>query len=116
VVDPTKYGIDDGKNRKDEMGAYIKSHFKFDLTKDILVENKLDFFSNFLESPQNIDVNWELNIGLKINSHMNTTISTHLIYDDDIEVPVYDTDGVKISTTKSIQFKEVLSIGFSYKF
>ena len=98
------------------MGAYIKSHFKFDLTKDILVENKLDFFSNFLESPQNIDVNWELNIGLKINSHMNTTISTHLIYDDDIEVPVYDTDGVKISTTKSIQFKEVLSIGFSYKF
>jgi hypothetical protein len=44
-----------------------------------------------------------------------------MIYDDDIDIPVYFLeegervrDGDKV--TKRIQFKEMLSIGFSYKF
>jgi len=119
VISAAKYGIENGKSKKEEMGAYLKTYFKIDLTKDILVENKIDLFSSYIKNPQNIDINWELNVSLKINSHINTRISTHLIYDDDIDVPLYDViNGVKekVGTSKRIQFKEVLSLGFSYKF
>ncbi len=60
---------------------------------------------------------------MKINKYISTNISTHFIYDDDIDIPVYDEDGTpsinelgEQKTTKHLQFKEVLSVGFSYKF
>ena len=51
--------------------------------------------------------------------HMSANILLHFIYDDDIEIPVYETINgkkTKVGTTKSLQFKELLGIGLSYKF
>ncbi len=46
---------------------------------------------------------------------MDAVISTHIIYDDDVKVPLFNNEGVKIGTGPRLQFKEVFSIGFSYK-
>jgi hypothetical protein len=64
-----------------------------------------------LHNPQNIDVDWQNLITMKINSWLNANISAHLIYDDDITIT--DKDG---NSGPRTQFKEVLSIGLSYKF
>ncbi len=122
-VAPEKFGLETGSLLKKELGAYFKANYKIDFTKNILLENKLDLFSNYLIHPERIDVNWEVSLVMKINKYISTNISTHLIYDDDIDIPLYNKDGSPLLnedgvqvTTKHVQFKEVLSVGFSYKF
>ena len=118
-IDQTKYGLNTDETVKKELGAYFKIQYKFKITDDINIENKLDLFSNYRDNPQNVDINYEMNILMKINEFINTTIHIHLIYDDDVRVPVYKKiNGIntKVGTTKKIQFKELLSIGVAYKF
>ncbi len=121
TIDRTKYGLKQDMWYKGDFGGYIAAKWRANLHKNIVMDNKIELFSSYLYKPQNIDVDWEFSIVLKATKYISTTISTHLIYDDDIEIPVYNViDGVKIKdetkTTKAIQFKELLSVGFSYKF
>ena len=61
---------------------------------------------------------------MKVNEVLRTTISTHLIYDDDVvlekEPETTQTNDQGVTTTipavlgPGTQFKEVLSIGVSY--
>jgi hypothetical protein len=79
----------------------------------------LDLFSNYFKNPENIDVNWDLLLNMKVNKFISASISTALIYDHDIPVGIYHTvKGVKIQTGAGprTQFKEVFALGFSYKF
>jgi hypothetical protein len=115
----TKYGIPAGKKTRKELGAYVKSIYSFDLNKDIHVQNKINLFTNYLNDPQNVDIDWELTVKMKVTELINTTISTHMIYDHDVDFPVYDmVDGeeVQVGTTKKLQFKELLSVGVSFRF
>jgi len=116
LIDQTKYGVASNKRVYREVGAYVKTRFLHNFNDDISVENKLDLFTNYSHNPQNIDINWEVVLRMKITYYLSATISTHLIYDDDVNVPVYDNEGVKIGEGPRLQFKELLSLGFSYKF
>ena len=89
------------------------------IAKNITLSSKLDLFTNYFKNPQNIDVSWDVLIGFKVNKFVSASINTTLIYDHDIPVPIYHTvNGVKTKTDSGprTQFKEVLAIGFSYKF
>lgn len=110
--------ITQGKKIRNELGGYIRAQFKRDIAKNVNLSTKLELFSNYLENPQNIDVNWEVLLNMKINKFLTANITTQMIYDHDIPVPVERTiDGVKVmGTGPRLQFKEVLSLGFSYKF
>ncbi|MBK8927730.1 MAG: hypothetical protein IPM74_17965 [Crocinitomicaceae bacterium] len=81
------------------------------MMENITITSKLSLFSNYANNPQNIDVNWENLIEFKVNKYISATLATHLIYDDDIDIT--DADG---NTGPRTQFKEVIGIGFSYKF
>ncbi|HLN55611.1 MAG TPA: DUF3078 domain-containing protein [Bacteroidales bacterium] len=119
------FGVDPGKTVKSEMGAYLrviytKNDFKNEFLKNVSFTTKMDLFSNYLENPQNIVVNWENLIAMKINKFISASINTQLIYDDKIKVP-FDRNGNDIIETgevvgSKIQFKEILGIGFSYNF
>lgn len=115
LIDQTKYGIDKKRKAKNEMGAFIKARFKYNFNDDISLENKLSLFMNYVKNPQNIDIDWEVILRMKITFYMDAVISTHIIYDDDVKVPVFNDEGVKIGIGPRLQFKEVFSIGFSYK-
>ena len=115
-IDQTKYGLDPDRKIKSEMGGYVKAKFLLKFNDDISLGNKLTLFTNYLENPQNIDINWEATLKMKINYNINANISTHLIYDDDIQVPIFDNEGIKIGSGPRVQFKEIISIGFTYKF
>lgn len=110
--------IKDGKLVRTELGGYLRFAYKKDIVKNVNFATKLELFSNYIENPQNIDVNWEVLIGMKVNKYLTANISTQLIYDHDIPVPVErEINGVKeMGTGPRLQFKEVLSVGFSYKF
>jgi len=117
--DPTKYGLEKDQNVKKELGAYVKSIYKYELNEDINLENKINLFTNYLDKPQNVDIDWELTVNMKITDLITTTINTHIIYDDDINFPVYkkiNGEEVVVNEVPKIQFKELLSVGVSYKF
>ncbi len=119
LVDETKYGLDEDTRIKNEKGAYLKVIYKFKLDDNIFVNTKLDLFSNYSHNPQNIDINSEMKVNMKINKYLSANILLHFIYDDDIEIPVYETingEKTKVGITKALQFKESLGIGLSYKF
>ena len=92
-----------------EFGARAVAKFQYPLAKNIDFNSKLELFSNYLNHPERIDVDWQNMLVLKVNDWLNANISTQLIYDYDI--PFYDEAGVRIEGSK-VQFKEVLAIGF----
>ena len=92
-----------------ELGARAVAKFQYPLAKNIDFNSKLELFSNYLNHPERIDVDWQNMLVLKVNDWLNCNLSTHLIYDYD--VPFYSENGLKIKGSK-VQFKEVLAIGF----
>lgn len=107
----------DGATIRYEVGGFIKLQYKRDLFENVKFSTKADFFSNYLENPQNIDINWETLIAMKINDFLSASITTHLIYDDDIMFDVdRNDDGIADGKGPRTQFKEVLSLGVQYQF
>jgi len=101
-IDQTAFGVDADEKIKKEVGSYIKILHKWNLTKEISMENKLEFYSSYSNNPKNIDIDWQFILNLPINQYLTTTVSTYLISDDD--------------TGSRVQFKENLAVGVSYRF
>ncbi len=110
--------IKDGKTIRYEFGGYLKMTFKKDIFKNVNIQTKLELFTNYLNHPENIDVNLEAIITMKVNKFLSCTVNTQLIYDHDIPVPVTrEINGISIEGIgPRLQFKEVLAIGIAYKF
>jgi hypothetical protein len=111
------FGLDPGQTVRAEFGALIKAAFKDEILKNVVLDTKLELFSNYFENPQWVDVNWDVLLTLKVNEYISATLMTQLIYDRDIEFGV-DTsgDGVFDTFEPRVQFKEILGIGFAYTF
>ena len=103
------FGLDPGQTVRAEMGANIKLAYKKEILKNVEIDTKLNLFSNYLENPQYVDVNWDLLLTFKVNEFISASLMTQLIYDYDIKFgPAMDED--------RIQFKELFGIGLTYKF
>ena len=106
-----------GLTTRAEYGGYLRAFFNKDIMKNVNLQTKLELFSNYAETPENIDVNWEVLIAMKVNKYISATISTQLLYDDDIDIAVdNNNDGLIDAIGPRTQFKEVLGVGLSYKF
>lgn len=102
-----------GENFRYEFGASLTAMYKTRFAQDkIGFSTRLQLFTNYLDEPDHIDVNWEGLLSFKINDYLNASISTLLIYDHDITI-TEEVDG-EIQAGPRTQFKEVLSIGFAY--
>jgi len=123
LIDQTKFGIEKEKKVKQEMGLQLVVNNKVNPFKDLTIVNNIRLFSNYLNRPQNIDVDWELTLDQKINWFFTIRLNLHLIYDDDIrftvfdseELPVYLPDGSEKTVAKA-QFKEFIGLSLQFKF
>ena len=100
-----------GKKIRYEFGARLAAKMKYTQMQNVDFESKLELFSNYLDHPQYIDVDWQNLFVMKVNSWLNCSLGTHLIYDYDI--PFFDEAGARIEGSK-VQFKEVLSVGILF--
>ena len=48
--------------------------------------SRLSFYSNYLKDPQNIDINWDVQLNMAINKWFACNITTNLIYDNDTKI------------------------------
>lgn len=104
--------VQDAKQYKGAFGAKLLMTLSYELAKNINLSTKLELFSDYLDHPQNIDVNWQTLIELKVNSWLNVNISTELVYDDDTIVK--NSDGKPLGPRT--QFKQMLMLGIGYTF
>ena len=111
------FGVEPGKNFRPELGAYANIAYKKDeIVKNVNFMTKLDLFTNYLKNPQNIDISWEALLVLKVNEFISATVNTLLLYDDDILIKIDEGSEGEPVLGKRAQFKEVIGVGFTYKF
>jgi hypothetical protein len=123
MIDQTKHGIEAGKRAKQEMGTQLVVYNKVSPYKDLTIQNRLRLFSNYMNKPQNMDVDWELIMDQKINWFFAIRLNLHLIYDDDVHFSVLDSEGVPVllpdGSEKKVartQFKEFIGLSLQFKF
>ena len=102
LSDAGAFGVDPGKTSRMELGFYGSVYHKAPIMKNITLENILNVYSNYMEEPQNIDINHQLSLLMQVNKYISANLNLHTIYDDNM--------------SKDIQFKEVFGVGFNYAF
>ena len=93
------FGVDGGANSKFFFGASISGFFKTQLMTNITLENKYNFYVNYLEKTQNIDIDLNTNLRMKVNDWISVNFVIHLLYDDDL--------------IQRLQMRELFGAGFN---
>jgi hypothetical protein len=107
------YGVDSTKSSRAEFGAFMQARFKKEIVKNVTLDTYLTLFSNYLENPEKIDVNWDFLLDFKVNDWLAANFVVQLIYDDDIRFGIDSTgDGVNDSSEARVQIRQALGIGF----
>jgi len=96
------FGVEEGKGSRLELGFNASGAFKFDLMENVTMENIIGLYANYLEDPQNIDIDYTMNIAMKINKYLSTNLIFQTIYDD--------------NAYKGFQIREVFGVGVNYSF
>lgn len=102
LADAGAFGVDPGENLRFEIGAAISGYYKFNLVTNVTVENILNLYSNYLEDVQNVDLDYQINIAMKINRWLSSNITLHTIYDD--------------NAFRGFQTRQLFGLGFNYGF
>lgn len=145
-VDETRYGLNKGKVFRPEFGWYFRANVEKEVFKNVIVKSQLELFLNYLDKKhtdniattykddadptkgtyytnvgtydnrKNVDINWQTWITFKINKYLQASLELQLIYDYDIAVPKYKTDGVTSYSGRGAQFREGFNLGLGYMF
>jgi hypothetical protein len=107
------FGVEPGNNLRAEMGATVKAQLKKDIMKNVTLDTKVDLFSNYLDQPKNIDVDWTFKIIMKVNDYLSANLITQLIYDNDVKI---QGDDENVPPSPGLQFMESFGVGLTFKF
>lgn len=106
------FGNDPGQKVRTQFGAAVKIQFKKDIAENINLDTRLELFSDYLNNPQNVIVNWDMILDMKVNKLISAKLTAALIYDDNIII--VDSNGIPLGPRT--QFKEMFGVGLSLKF
>ena len=101
---------EDIRTAKAELSAVFKADIAVKVNDNFAYTSQLVLFSNYLDHPENIRVNWDNRFDWKIAKYFSLTLTTNMIYDDKVMI-FSDKDGL---TKQRVQFKESLLFGFTY--
>ncbi|MFD0992703.1 DUF3078 domain-containing protein [Tenacibaculum geojense] len=96
------FGVEANETLRYELGAAVSAYYKFTLMENVSVENILNLYSNYLEDPQNVDLDYTVNVVMKINKYLSANLALQAIYDD--------------NAFKGFQTREVFGLGVNYGF
>ena len=96
------FGVEEGKSSRYEIGGSIGAYYKFNLMKNISMENILNLYSNYLEDAQNVDLDYTMNMVMTINKFISANLTYQAIYDD--------------NAFRGLQTRQVFGLGVNYIF
>lgn len=95
------YGLErDGQSVRTELGAMVNVLYKLKLFKDATFINQINFFSNYLQHSERVDINYSGSLNLKFNKYITTVVTLEMMYDHD--------------QIKRLQRKQTLGVGITY--
>jgi hypothetical protein len=101
-VDGDYFGVDQGESSRFELGASVSAYLKYELTTNVSMEHNLSLYSNYLDKPGNVDIDYLLNLDMSINRYLSANFIFQAIYDD--------------NTVGAFQIREVFGAGLTYTF
>lgn len=104
------YNVDPERKVRFDLGALISAKYKKEIARNVTYSTRADFYSNYLDDPQNIDVFWTNSFHLKVNKWLIVNYNFDLIYDDDVKL--FGANHNKAAT----QLRSQLGVGFAAKF
>lgn len=103
IINIADFGLD-SQSISNEVGSSLRMLWKWKPLKEIELETKFYFFTNYKQ----IETELEVNVDFIINRFMSAKLMLHPRYDGTI-------DAVNKEKSK-LQFKEVISVGFAHTF
>lgn len=94
------FGVEANESTNFELGASVSGYAKFNIVENVTVENILALYSDYLDKPQNLNIDYTLNINMKINSFMSANFTFQAIYDE--------------NAVSSVQIRETIGVGLNY--
>ena len=108
--------LEHGSKFRMEIGAQLIANVNYEIFKNVVFNSKLIVFYDYMQNRDfnalgkeygcRFDFDWDNALVLKVNDWLNCNITARLVYDEDI---------TPIEGESFLQFKEVLSVGISYK-
>ena len=98
----SSFGVEQGETSRVEFGAAVNGYYKFQIMENVTFENILNLYSNYLEDAQNVDLDYQLNVVLKVNKYLTTNFAFQTIYDD--------------NAFRGFQTRQVIGLGVNYTF
>ncbi|MCK5816322.1 MAG: DUF3078 domain-containing protein [Flavobacteriaceae bacterium] len=95
-------GVSAGESYLYEFGLNLRTYYKVELAENVSFENILTLYSNYLEKPQNVDLDYTLNIVLTVNKWLSTDLTFQTIYDD--------------NSYRGFQMRETFGLGVNLNF
>ncbi|MBC7606759.1 MAG: DUF3078 domain-containing protein [Burkholderiales bacterium] len=96
------FGVKEGESIRYELGFYASLYYKLNLMTNVSAENTLNLYSNYLENPQNVDVDYSLAVVMRINRYLSANILFQAIYDD--------------NAFEGLQTREIFGVGINFGF
>ncbi len=117
LIDPvTGEILEHGSKFRMELGAQLIANVNYEIFKNVVFTSKLVVFYDYMQTREfnaldkeygcRLDFDWDNAIVMKVNDWLNCNVTARLIYDEDIK---------PIDGDSFLQFKEVLSVGISYR-
>ena len=96
------YGVPEGKRSIYGIGLNMSAYLKFKLMDNVTVENIIALYSDYIDNPQNIDVNHQANFEVDVNKYLSVNLTLHLKSDT--------------NASSKIQFRQLFGLGVNYTF
>ena len=116
LINPLNFGLEPGKKRLWEPGLIVKTSWHYPIIENITYDTKAEIFNNYNYTLQKFNIDWEQTLVLQVTQYISTRIMTQLIYDYNVKFPITDDSGTVIAQKAKWQFKELIAVGFNYKF
>ncbi len=115
IVKASNFGIDDGKKGRQEIGGSVEFVSKYDIKDKFSGRSRLLFFSNYIDNPQNVDLNWNTSLTYHFSRIFSVSFSLDMAYDDDVDIKIKELDDGTNVYSKRLQIKEFLGFGLTYR-
>jgi hypothetical protein len=109
--------IEEGESVRTEFGLQFTNRFSKEVFENVNLKHRLNLYSDYLNKFGNIDVDWQINVNLKVNDFIKANVGSQIRYDDDVKYKEdFDGDGELETTGPRLQFKQTLGVGVVYEF
>ncbi len=103
-VKGTDYGLKEGERTQHNVGSSLRLEYTWKPVREIAIETRFYMYTNYKE----VEMDLEVNCDFIINRFLSARLMVH---------PRYDTSVIMEGDKHAkIQFRELLSVGFSHKF